>query len=47
MEESSTIKKEEHRRLKEHENTVAEALFKTKKWRWIHEKLNLSLKNAA
>lgn len=43
----SEVKHDLTRKSKEQENTVAEALFKTKMWRWIHEKLNFSLKNAA
>jgi hypothetical protein len=34
-------------RTKEHEKTVREALEKTKYWRYLHEKMNLSLKNSA
>lgn len=34
-------------KTKEPEKTVEEALFKTKYWRYLHEKGGLSLKNAA
>ena len=34
-------------RLKESEKTVGEAISRTKHWRYLHEKVNLSLKNAA
>ena len=40
-------KKTKTGRTKEREKVVAEALYKTKQWRYLHQQKNLSLKNAA
>lgn len=34
-------------RSKEREKSISEALFLVKHWRYLHDKCNLSLKNAA
>lgn len=43
-EEKSSVRE---KRVKQHEKTIEEALFRTKHWRMLHEVSNFSLKNAA